>query len=65
MSFIFQNEPEINFKITIDFEPYLWLDFEYFYLLQFYIRIARLTQAEKRASAIIITATPTKNILSL
>ena len=51
MSVIFKNEPEINFKITIEFEPYLWLNFEYLlllYLLKFYIRVARLTQAEKR-----------------
>ena len=67
MSVIFKNEPEINFKIMIEFEPDLWLNFEYsllLYLLKFYIRVARLTKAEKRASATMITANLTKNIPS-
>ena len=33
--------------------------------MKFYIRVARLTQAEKRASATLITANPTENIPSL
>ena len=68
MLVIFKNEPEINFIIMIEFEPDLWLKFEYslrFYLSKFHIRVARLTQAEKRATATMITASPTKNILSL
>ena len=65
MSVLFKNEPEINFKIVVEFEPSLWLNFEYsllLYLLKFYIRVARLTNAEKRASAKMISANPTKNI---
>ena len=52
----------------IDFEPDLWLNFEYslfLYLLKLDNRVAKLNQAEKRASATMITAIPTKNILSL
>ena len=62
MSVIFENEPEINFKIMIEFEPDLWLNFEYslfLYLLKFYIRVARLIYVEKRATATMITANPT------
>ena len=52
----------------IEFELGLWLNFEYpllLYLLKFYIRVARLTQAEKRASATMITANPTKKLYNL
>ena len=47
----------------IEFEPDLWLNFEHsllYYILKFYIRVTRLTQAEKRASATTITTIPKK-----
>ena len=68
MSVLFKNQPGNNFKTNIEFEPDSWLNFEYsilLYLLQFYIRVARSTRAEKRASATMISQIPSKNILSL